>query len=183
MKENIKKQFKESFFNVKFLIILLALIGALLWLFTKGKTATEHDITLVSRTLAWILLVMILYIISFFRSLKLRNNANRVRSGNFKYQPYTIDKAKFIEECKMGLMYSIVRIDGKIYEIETQIDKINSPKYDKYICYINETEIIGLDNFLNYKYDGTHCLNELNHIDFLEYNETDPRVYFEEHTL
>lgn len=183
MKENIKKQFKESFLNIRFLIILLTLIGTLWWLFTKGKTATNHDLTLASRLLTGMISVVIIYIVGFFRSLKFRNNANNVRKGKIKYEPYTIDKSRFIEECKMGLIYSIVKIDGKIYELETQINRVKSPNYDKYICYINETKIIGLDKFLNYKYDGTHCLNELNHIDFLEYNETDPRVYFEEHTL
>ena len=183
MKKNIKEQFKESFLNIRFLIIFLALIGTLLWLFTKGKTATDHDLTLGSRIFTGIISIIIVYIIGFFRSLKLRNNADNVRSGKIKYKPYMIDKARFIEECKSGLIYSIVRIDGKIYELETQINKVKSPNFDKFICYINETQIIGLDNFLNYKYDGTHCLNELNNIEFLEFNETDPIVYFEDHKL
>lgn len=73
--------------------------------------------------------------------------------------------------------------NGNIKYEPYTIDKTVSNNYDKFICYINETEIIGLDNFLNYKYDGVHCLDELNSIEFLEYNSNDPRLYFEEHKI
>ena len=46
-----------------------------------------------------------------------------------------MNKKEFLEECKMGLMYSIVKIDGNIYTLETQLDNVNSKKYDKFICY------------------------------------------------
>ena len=105
-------------------------------------------------------------------------NLDEIKKGKIKYPPYVIDKDRFIEECKSGLIYSIVRINGEIYELEVQLDNLSSKKYDRFICYINNTKIIGLDNFLNYKYDGVHIINDLKHIEFLEYNNENPKRYF-----
>lgn len=107
-------------------------------------------------------------------------NLDEIKKGKLKYTPYVIDKEKFIRECKSGLIYSIVRINGEIYELEVQLDNISSKKYDNFICYLNNIKIIGLDNFLNYKYDGVHTLNELKHIEFLEYNNDNPKKYFDD---
>ena len=90
---------------------------------------------------------------------------------------------QFIEECKMGLMYSLVKINNEIYELETQPDEVNSKKFDNFICYINEKEIKGVDNFLNYKFDNVHSLKDLKEISFLEYNNADPKKYFVEKTI
>lgn len=178
-----KDEDNDNFFNIYSAIILLLIIVSSICLLINNKIV-DNDIRILIAFLFIIsLFIMVLYVISHFRITKMKKNINNLKDGKIKWLPYTIDRATFIEECKTGLIYSIVRIDGKIYELETQIDNIKSPKYDKFICYINENEIIGLDNFLNYKYDGIHCLNELSHIEFLEFNETDPRTYFVNHTI
>ncbi|MBP5647768.1 hypothetical protein J6X04_00535 [Candidatus Saccharibacteria bacterium] len=108
----------------------------------------------------------------------MQKHADDVRSGKNKYEPYTIDKKAFVEECKNGLMYSLIKIDDNVYEIETQLDKANSTDYDEFVCYINNEEIIGVDAFLNYKFDGVRSFSDLDTIEFLEYNNDEPKKYF-----
>lgn len=124
------------------------------------------------------LFLVILYVIGYFHNVMIAKHANDVRNGDIEYSPYIIDKERFIEECRSGLLYSLVRIDGNIYEIEVQLDKVNSTNYDEFVCYINDNEIIGVDNFLSYKYDDIHSFNDLEDIEFLEYNHVEPSKYF-----
>lgn len=170
----------DKYFNSHSLILFTVLIGSFIWLKIYGQKA-DYDIAKLVRTVfSFSIFITILYTIYYIKITIHKKNVNRIKEGSLKYTPYTIDKTKFIEECKTGLIYSIVRIDNKIYELEVQPE---NKEYDKYVCYINNKEIVGLDNFLNYKYDGIHCLNDLKHIEFLEYNETDPRKYFIDHII
>lgn len=50
--------------------------------------------------------------------------------------------------------------------------------YNDFICYINDNEIKGVDNFFNFKFDGIHSFNDFDYIEFLEYNSSDPKKYF-----
>lgn len=176
MKHHFKEQVKESFMNFQFLIIVLGTIISLIF----GIIFTSEILLYIA---AIGILLILLYLIGFCSGLIRRKNVAKVRNGQIKYEPYTIDIKQFIEECQFGLFYSIIRINNQIYEVETQPDKVNSTNYDHFTCYINDQEIIGLDNFLNYKFDGLHSLKELDTIEFLEYNAADPRRYFIDHTI
>ncbi len=169
MKKYIKVQFRESFINVQFFVILIATILCII-LDLIFDYRFLFNLTLLG------LFFIVLYIIGFFRSIRMRSYVDKVRSGTLKYEPYTIDKQRFIEECREGLLYSLVRINNVIYEVEALDDRTNDPA--QFICYINDNEIIGVDNFLNYKFDGVHSFNDLDTIEFLEYNHLDPKKYF-----
>ena len=169
MDNNIKKRIKESFMSVQFIIIAVITIASIVLYFTT-------DMNYLLYVIICGVGLIILYIIGFFRNIAMDKHALKIKEGNVKYNPYVVDKTTFINECKNGLMYSIIRVNNNIYEIEVQID--NSDNYDQFICYINDNEIIGLDNFLNFKLDNNYSLNDLNSIEFLEYNNTDPKKYF-----
>lgn len=113
-------------------------------------------------------------------TLKEEEKMKSIKEGTRKYQIFYLSLEKFIQECQTGLLHSVVKIDGNIYELEVQLDKANSKQYQNFICYINDIKIKGLNNFLNYKFDKQCCLNNLEKIEFLEYNGQDPRIYFEE---
>ncbi len=176
MKKYVKSQLKESFLNIQFIIIFIVLIISLI---ISISNKSEFFIYL----FLGCTFLVILFIIGFFRRIKMRKNLGEVKNGKLKYEPYTININQFIEECKMGLMYSLVKINNEIYELETQPDEVNSKKFDNFICYINEKEIKGVDNFLNYKFDNVHSLKDLKEISFLEYNNADPKKYFVEKTI
>lgn len=171
MKKNLEKQFKESFINVQFIVIFIGTVLSIIFYFVANL-----DFLLIFFFLGLFLIVF--YVIGFCKCVKMRNHADDIRNGNLKYKPYIIDKESFIFECKNGLIYSLIRINNVIYEIETQLDVINSTNYDRFICYVDENEIKGIDNFLNYKFDGVHSFNDLDTIEFLEYNNNDPKRYF-----
>ncbi len=171
MDKNIKDQLKESFFNIQFIMIfIITIVFIILYVFL------EYSFLLYF--IMFGLILVLLYIIGFFRGIKMRKHVALSRSGELKYEPYSIDRNRFIDECKIGLMYSLIRINGQIYEVETQLDKINSTNYNDFICYINDNEIKGVDNFLSFKFDGMHSFNDLDYIEFLEYNSSDPKKYF-----
>ena len=177
MKKNVSDQLDESFKNVQFIIILIAtILSFILYLVFNNLDFFFYIF------LAGLALIM-LYIIGFFRGLRLRNHVSDVKNGQRKYQPYIIDKARFIEECKTGLLYSMIEVDNNVYGIEVQLDEINSENYDKFTCYIDKTEIVGLDNFLNHKLNGAHSLNDLDSVKFLDYANGDPKKYFEDRTI
>ena len=116
---------------------------------------------------------------NLFKNLfKKTNKLEEIKKGNQKYESYFLNNEDFLKECKTGLFYSIVRIKGEIYELEVQLDEVCSEDYDNFICYINDTEIKGLNNFLNYDLGNNTYLKDLNTIEFIEYNNTDPKKYF-----
>lgn len=116
---------------------------------------------------------------NLFKNLfKKTNKLEEIKKGNQKYESYFLNNEDFIKECKTGLFYSIVRIKGEIYELEVQLDEVCSEDYDNFICYINDTEIKGLNNFLNYDLGNNTYLKDLTTIEFIEYNNTDPKKYF-----
>ncbi len=134
--------------------------------------------------LLFVIAVVISVVSGIIINKKRKKNINSLEQGNLKYPPYIIDKTTFIEECKMGLVYSTIRINSKIYEIETTPgDNKSIYDYDSFICYINKNEIIGIDNFLNYKLEDNNTLNDLENIEFLECNEDDPKKYFVDRIL
>lgn len=178
MKNNKVEKFKESFLNFKFLVIMLIFIASLICLIAfNNKTYEKYGDLIVAFFLGSLFLI-ILFVIGYFKNIKMDDNLKDIKDGKIKYNPYIIDINRFIEECKMGLMYSLVRINNEIYELEIQLDKVNSNDYDKFTCYINDKEITGIDNFLNYKFDGNNCLMNFKEIEFLEYNKNDPKEYF-----
>lgn len=182
-KKEKKKIYKEVFYNKGFIISFIALILGIISLFIitiTGERRFEYDAR--AFTLFGIMGVS-MYMWSYYVTIKEHKNVKKIKNGKIKYPSYIVDKKEFLEECKMGLMYSIVKIDGNIYTLETQLDNVNSKKYDKFICYINDIEIKGLDNFLNYKFDGKKSLNDLKKFEFLEYNNADPKKYFVDRIL
>lgn len=178
MKKNLKIQCKESFINIQFIIIFISTIFSAILYF-----GFHLDLLLYVFLLG--LLFVGAFIIGFFREVKRRNYTDRVRNGVLKYEPYTVDKKTFLEECKnAGLLYSLIRINNIIYEIVAFPPGTVSPNnYSQYECYINDTKIIGLDSFLHYKFDGVHSFLDLDSIEFLEYNHDDPRKFFVDHIL
>ena len=171
MTDNVKEKFKESFISVQFIIIFVVTILSIIFYFVLNLEFLLY-------LFLFGLLLIILFVIGFVRNVKMQKHADDVRSGKNKYEPYTIDKKAFVEECKNGLMYSLIKIDDNVYEIETQLDKANSTDYDEFVCYINNEEITGVDAFLNYKFDGVRSFNDLDTIEFLEYNNDEPKKYF-----
>ena len=168
-----EKKIKKNYIELG-ITIIVTIVSLILYLTVKNEYVVDA-----MRSVFWLsLYISGIYILSTTILLEEKNNIKNVKNGIIKYAPYMVNKNEFIDECKTGLLHSIVRIDGKIYELEVQLNEKNVKKYDKFICYINDNEIIGLDKFLNFKYDGVHCLNELDKIEFLEYNENDPREYF-----
>lgn len=166
-------KYKKTYIELG-ITITVTIVSLILYLTIKNEYVVDA-----MRSVFWLsLYISGIYIFSTIILLEEKNNIKNVKNGIIKYAPFMVNKNEFIDECKTGLLHSIVKIDGKIYELEVQIDEKNVKKYDKFVCYIDENKIIGLDNFLNFKYDGAHCLNELNKIEFLEYNENDPREYF-----
>ena len=176
MSKSVKDCVKESFMNGQFIAIAIATV-VLFFLYMAFKTDLLLYLFLTGT------LFIALYIIGFFNNVSSVKSVENAKEGSLKYEPYIVDKETFIEDCKSGLMYSLVRINNNIYGIETQLDKISSINYDKFICYINDEEITGLDNFLNYKFDGTHSFNDLHNIEFLEYNHNDPKEHFENNAI
>ena len=173
MKKNTEIQYKESFVNIQFIIIFIVTILSAI-LYFVFHLAFSLYVFLIG------LWFIVAFIIRFFSEVKRRNYIDKVRGGTLKYEPYIVDKKTFLEECKYGLGYSLIRINNTIYEIGVDVPSINSTS-NYYECYINETEIIGLDNFLHYKIDGVHSFLDLDSIEFLEYNHEDPRRCFEDH--
>lgn len=178
MKNNKVEKFKESFLNFEFLVIMLIFIASLICLIAFNDKTYEKYGDLIVVFFLGSLFLIILFVIGYFKNIKMDDNLKDIKDGKIKYNPYIIDINRFIEECKMGLMYSLVRINNEIYELEIQLDKVNSNDYDKFTCYINDKEITGIDNFLNYKFDGNNCLMDFKEIEFLEYNKNDPKEYF-----
>jgi ABC-type multidrug transport system fused ATPase/permease subunit len=171
MTSNVKEKFKESFVNVQFAIVLTVTILSIILYFV-------FNLEFLLYLFLFGLFLIILFVIGFLRNVKMQKHADDVRSGKNRYEPYTIDKETFVEECKNGLMYSLIRIDDNIYEVEAQLDRVNSTNYDNFVCYINNEEIVGVDAFLNYKFDGVRSFNDLDAIEFLEYNNNEPKKYF-----
>ena len=112
----------------------------------------------------------------------MRNHQDQLAQGKIKYPPIKIDHDKFIEECKSGLIPSCIRVNGKVYSITTQIGE-SGDDVESFTCYVDDNEIKGLTNFLNYKIGDQFSLNELAEIEFLECNNGDPSKYLIEHKV
>lgn len=171
MDENVKKQLKKSFGNVQFCVITILTIVSCIGYFMA-------DIEILKDVFVLGVFLIAIFVYGFFKGLKMEKNIENVKNGKLKYEPYILNKEAFVKECENGLMYSLIRINNEIYEIETQLDEVESKNYDKFTCFINENEIQGLENFFNFKFDNGTCLKDMNEIEFLEYNNNDPKEYF-----
>ena len=167
----VKEKFKESFINIQFIAIFLGTIASIILYFFFTS-----EILLSIFLLG--LFLTILFVVGFVKNIKSQKHTDSVRNGERKFESCFVDKNVFVNECRNGLLRSLIKIGDGVYEVETQLDDINSTNYDKFVCYFNDQEIVGVDAFLNYKFDGVHSLNDLNVIEFLEYDGGDPKKYF-----
>ncbi len=172
--KDLKKQLKESFLNKTIIVIVIIFVVMVISFVLIPKAFEEFGVLFLLAAF-----LILLFVIGFFRGLGSRKYQNELALGNLKYNPVRISRDKFIEECKSGLMPSYIRVNGAIILIATQFGEGDVD----YVCYIDDKEIKGLDEFLSTVLieGGTTALGDLNEIEFLECNGGDPQTYLIDH--
>lgn len=118
------------------------------------------------------------------RTLFYTKNIYKYLSGekHFEYDSVYISKEIFDFSLTFaGFMAMYVKINDKIYYLEAQLKKINYSGENAGIgdCYINFCEAMSLEQFLNYKIDGTK-IDDINKFEILSVNNHDPQKFIDE---
>ena len=165
--EKKKKQLKDTFGSKQFLVFLIyPLFWIIISLFWKNK--------ILNNILYLDLFFIFLTILGYFHDYTRLKKDYLLKSGKLKlkWQPYLMPRKVFLEECESGFFYSYIEVNGKIHNIEVQIDKVK--KAETKLAFIDDNGFDNLDDFFNFQIDGTTCLNDLEFIPVLECLNQDP---------
>lgn len=122
-----------------------------------------------------ILLSLNLYF--YIKNYKRNNRLMNIKKGHMLFPTLEVNYNDFINMCRKGLPYSVIKLDNNIYTISSVLyEDLETDDY-KFIITINNKRYKKIESLLNYKFNGKR-LTDYKKIVFIEIDGNDPKDYY-----